>query len=267
MPALKRPDGAEIHWEERGRGPLIVIAHQILWSTPAVYADLVDDLAADHRVITYDARGCGQSSRHGPYDLDTDTDDVRAVIEAANGPAVVAAVGYSFSLVVRIAARRADLVSDVLAIGPAAAFVLPRSEWRDSDLMAGSDSVVEMILQMMSTDPRAAVRLVLAATNPELDDDQLRERVKLIDDYISNEASLERAQTWLQDDPTKQARELGDRLWILHGEPEALFEGRLSERVTELLPKAHILEMAAGPVSRPDLAAAWIRRLIASRVP
>jgi hypothetical protein len=148
---------------------------------------------------------------------------------------------------------------------PAAAAVLPRAELRNSDVMAGSDSVVEMLLQMMDTDPRAAVRVVIAATNPQLDDDQLRERVDLIDGYITKGATRERAQTWLEDDPTMEAQALGDRLWILHGETEALFEGTLAERVRELFPKAHIEQLAEGPISRPDLAAAWIRGLTASR--
>jgi hypothetical protein len=154
---------------------------------------------------------------------------------------------------------------DVLAVTPAAAAVLPRAEWTASDVMAGSDSIAEMLLQMMDTDPRAAVRMIIAATNPELDEDQVRERVDLLDDYISNGATRERAQIWLEDDATEQARALGNRLWILHGETEALFEGALAGRVRELFPNANIEQLPAGPISRPDLAAAWIRGLTASR--
>jgi pimeloyl-ACP methyl ester carboxylesterase len=265
MPVLTRPDGAEIHWEERGEGQLVLIAHQILWSYPGVYAGLIDDLAADHRVVTYDPRGCGRSSRHGPYEVATDVEDLQAVVQAANGSAIAVAVGFGFNLVVRVAARRPDLISDVLTMAPAAAAVLPRSEWRGSDVIAGSDSVVEMISQMMSTDPRAAVRVVIAATNPELNEDQLRERVDLVNDYITNEASIARVRTWLEDDTTEHAQELGDRLWILHGDTEALFEGELTERVSELFPEANIEQLPEGAVSRPDLAAARVRGLTASR--
>ena len=64
MPSpLQRPDGVEIHWEEQGQGPLVVVVHQLLWSFPQVYAELIGDLARDHRVVTYDARGCGASTR------------------------------------------------------------------------------------------------------------------------------------------------------------------------------------------------------------
>jgi adenylate kinase family enzyme len=60
---------------------------------------------------------------------------------------------------------------------------------------------------------------------------------------------------------SEQARALGDRLWILHGDTDRLFEGAMAARVAELFPKAHLEEVADGPVSRPDLTAAYVRRL------
>jgi pimeloyl-ACP methyl ester carboxylesterase len=261
MPAIERPDGVEIYREEQGRGPLVIVAHQILWSFPQVYADLIADLARDHRVVTYDPRGCGQSSRRGPYDAKTDADDLCAVAEAAGVHAVALAVGYGYNLVARVAADRRDLIADVLAVGPAASAMLPRSELKDAGVMAASDSVMEMLLKMLSTDPRMALRTVITATNPELDDDRLRERIDRASAYISPEAGLARVQAWLHDDTSKEASVLGDHLWILHGEAEPLFEGALAERVAELYPKAHIEQITGGAVSRPDLIAAWIRRL------
>jgi pimeloyl-ACP methyl ester carboxylesterase len=261
MPGVERPDGVEIHWDGQGRGPLVFIAHQILWSYPKVYAELISDLVRDHRVVTYDPRGCGLSSRRGPYDAETDAADLLAVVEAAGGDAVALAVGYGYNLVARVAADRRDLISDVLSVQPAAAAMLPRSELKDSGVIAASDSVIEMLMTMLSTDPRTALRTVVAATNPELGENQLRERVERVSAYISAEAALDRAQAWLQDDPSEQARVLGDRLWILHGEAEPLFEGALAARVAELYPKAHLEQNPGGPISRPELTAAWVRRL------
>lgn len=261
MAAVKRPDGVEIHWEAQGRGPLVLIVHQILWGYPEVYADLIADLARDHRVVTYDPRGCGQSSRRGPYDAQTDAGDLLAVAEAAGGQAVAFAVGYGYNLVARGAADRRDLISEILAVAPAAAAILPRSELKDSGVMAGSDSVAEMITKMLSTDARTALHTVVRASNPELDEDQLRERVDRASAYISPEAARDRVQAWLQDDTSEQASALGDRLWILHSEAEPLFEGAMAARVAELYPKARIEQMPGGAVSRPDLVAARIRRL------
>jgi pimeloyl-ACP methyl ester carboxylesterase len=261
VPTVERPQEIEIHWAGRGRGPAVLIAHQLLWSYPEVYADLLGDLAGDHHVVTYDPRGCGASSQRGPYDAETDAGDLLAVVEAAGGPAVALAVGYGYNVAVRVAARRPDLVSALVTVQPAAAAMLPRSELRDSGVLAGSDSVIEMLMQMMTTDPRSALRSVLSATNPDLDDDALRERLDRVSAYISPEAAHDRAEAWIEDDPTEHARGLGDRLWILHSGSEALFEGALAARVAELYPSAHMELIPGGPISSPRVVADRIRSL------
>src|SRR5438552_17382347 len=86
MPRLERPDGVELHWEERGQGPLVVLAPY--WSGhPGVYEALLLDLARDHRVVTWDARGTGQSTPAGPYDMETDCSDLAAIVDQAGGDA------------------------------------------------------------------------------------------------------------------------------------------------------------------------------------
>jgi pimeloyl-ACP methyl ester carboxylesterase len=261
MHAVERPDGVEIRWEEQGRGPLVLIVHQILWSFPQVYAELIADLARDHRVVTYDARGCGASTRRGPYDPETDAADLLAVAEAAGGAAVAVSVGYGYNIAVRVAATRPDAITDVLCLQPAAAAMLPRSELKGADVMAASDSVVQMLLQMMSTDPRAAIRTLLAAANPELDDEMLRERVAQTSQYVSHESTLARTRAWIADDASAQARALGGRLRILHGRPEQMYEGALVSHVAELYPEAQLEELRGGPISRPDLMAQRVRRV------
>ncbi len=261
MATVARPDGAEVHWEGHGGGPLVVIVHQLLWSYPQVYDELIRDLATDRCVVTYDPRGCGASSPQGPYDTETDAGDLEAVVEAAGGRAIAVAVGYGYNIAVRVAARRPELISTLLTVQPAAAAMLPRSELRESGVIAASDSVIEMLMQMMTTDPRTALRTVLAATNPDLGDDELRQRLDRVSDYMSAEAAQERAAAWFADDPSEHARALGDRLLILHSEAEPLFEGALVTRVEELYPEARLEQLAGGPISRPDLYAARIRRL------
>jgi len=265
MAVVERPDGVEIHWEERGRGPLVLIAHQVLWSYPGVYAELIADLARDHRVVTYDPRGCGASTRRGPYDTETDAGDLRAVVEAGGGEAVAFAVGYGYHLAVRVASAQRDAITEVLCVQPAAAAALPPAQLRGADVLAGSDSVLEMLRQLMSTDPRAAVRTLLGAANPELDEDELRERVARVWEYVSPEATVERTQAWLKDDPSERARALGPRLRILHSGPEPMYEGALRAQVAELYPEAQVEEFPGGPISRPDLFAARIRRTTGAR--
>jgi pimeloyl-ACP methyl ester carboxylesterase len=258
-----RPDGARIHLEARGEGPVVMLCHHAVWSHPAIYGDLIADLARDHRAIVYDPRGCGRSSRRGPYELETDADDLAAVVQAAGGAAVVIAVGDGFNRAARVAAARPDLLRHVLAIGPAPAIFLPRTALEGSDSVAASESVVDMLLQMMTTDPRAALRTIVTASNPDLDEDAVRERVDFVAEYVEAEATLERARKWLADDVSEQARILGDRLWIMYGGADPLFEGELGARVADSFPKAHLEEISDGPVSRPELTAARVRALTA----
>jgi pimeloyl-ACP methyl ester carboxylesterase len=260
MPTVERPDGARIQWLPRGEGPLVLMC-PVLWGHPGVYEDFIANLARDHCVVVYDPRGHGSSSRQGPYDGETDAADLEALAEAAGGGGVAVAVGNGFNRAVRVASSRPDLIANVLAVGPTAAAVLPRSELRRSGGVAGSDSVAEMFLQMLETEPRAALRMLIAATNSNLDEAAVRERVERVSEYSSPEAVLGRARVWLSDDVTEQARALGDRLWILHAGDEALFEGTSTTRVEELLPGAHVEEFADGLVSNPDLAAEVVRRL------
>ena len=107
MPAVERPDGARIHWEPRGEGPLVLIC-PVVWSYPGVYTRLMDDLSQDHRVVVHDPRGHGGSSREGPYDAETDRADLEAVVDAAGGEAVAIAVGDGFNRAVRVAAQMLD---------------------------------------------------------------------------------------------------------------------------------------------------------------
>lgn len=252
---------AEIHWEAQGSGPPVLIVHQVLWSYPQVYAELIDDLARDHRVVTYDPRGCGASAREGPYDTATDVADLLGVAEAAGGGATAVSVGYGFNLAARVGAERPDLLSTVVSIQPAAAAMLPRSELRASDSMAASDSVMELLLGMLTSDPRTALRTIVSATNPGLAEEKVRLRVDRVAEYMDPIAGRDRAEAWMADDPTEEARALGDRLWIVHSGPEQLFEGTLAARVAELFPEAHIEQLEGGPISAPRLFAEWIRRI------
>jgi pimeloyl-ACP methyl ester carboxylesterase len=265
MASLTRPDGAEIAWTGDGTGPLVVVAHQILWSYPGVYADLIAELSRDHRVVTYDARGCGGSSRQGPYDIETDTGDLAAVCEVAGGQAVALGVGYGYNLAVRVALAQPELVPAVLGVTPALATMLPREELNRAGVIGASDAVAEMLMTMLRTDPRAAMRSIVTITNPQLDEDGTRERVEYLSTYISDESALARGRVWLDDDPVEAARQLGARLWVQYGRAEVLFEGAFEERVAELYPQAHVEELEGGPVSRPDLVAERLRQITADQ--
>src|SRR3954468_10437648 len=97
MPTVPAPDGGAAHVETRGGGPLVVVAFG-LWAPPDALIALRDELAADHRVLTYDLRGTGRSERRGPYDLATDVADLADIVAARAPPATFVAAGGGLNL-------------------------------------------------------------------------------------------------------------------------------------------------------------------------
>jgi pimeloyl-ACP methyl ester carboxylesterase len=73
----------ELHVEDHGAGPPVVLIHGWPLSGRAWEAQVPALVAAGHRVVTYDRRGFGQSSQPwGGYDYDTFTDDLHALMTA-----------------------------------------------------------------------------------------------------------------------------------------------------------------------------------------
>jgi pimeloyl-ACP methyl ester carboxylesterase len=263
MASVQRPGGVELHYEDRGEGPLVMLAPW--WSGyPGVYEDFLSDLAGDHRIVTWDARGTGDSTRAGPYDIGTDGDDLEAMLDHVGHAAAVVGVANGCNIVVHVAARRPDLIASVIAFG---AGPFTRIDFAGSEAMIASDSVVAAFLEMLPRDYRGALRTVLSATNTQMSEEEVRDRVDFQSSYCSQEAAIDRVRAWAEDDPTRSAAALGDRLCIFSSEaiagswlPPLSERRRLMQRIT---PDARVEEVAddAGPISRPDLVAATIRRI------
>jgi pimeloyl-ACP methyl ester carboxylesterase len=242
-----------------------VVVANLFFNYPGYYRGLLDDLAADHRVVEYDLRGNGRSTQAGPYDLDTDAADLAALVEAVGAPAIAVTLGDGSMRAAKAARARPDAISAVLSLGGTP--VGPGRLGGSEGLMA-SESVVDGILRMAETDWRAALRSVIESVNPQLSQDQVRERVDRTVDYCPPEAGLARGRAWLDGDATDEARALGAKLWILDSgaNPWVPFDAALV-RTRELLPEAHIEQVADGPYSRPDLFTAVVRELTRAAEP
>lgn len=260
MPRVKRPDGVEIHWESQGKGPLVVLAHAF-FNYPEIFEGLLEDLATDHRVVTYHLRGAGESTHRGPYDLATDADDLVALLEDVGAPAVVVAVGDGCNRAVKAAAARPDLFHAVVTPG---GNPLGRIAAAGTDGLAGSDSVIEAVLQLAETDYRAALRTITDTANPQLDEDGVRARVNRTFAHCPHEPSAPRLRDWVSDRGVEEARSLGERLWILEHGRNPWFPIDAISKLRELLPEAHVAEMSDGPLTRPDLTSAVVRELTSS---
>ncbi|MEW2402751.1 alpha/beta hydrolase [Streptomyces sp. NPDC046862] len=111
-------DGARLHVEVHGTGdgPAVVLAHGWTCST-AFWAAQIRDLAAGHRVITYDQRGHGRSPSTPTCGTDVLADDLEAVLKATLSPGERAVmVGHSMGgMTVMAASERPAFREHVVA--------------------------------------------------------------------------------------------------------------------------------------------------------
>jgi pimeloyl-ACP methyl ester carboxylesterase len=263
MAWLDREQGIQIHWDEQGEGPLVVLAPYSIFH-PSVYDPIAAELARDHRIVRYDDRGAGESTREGPYDMDTGSGDLAAVIEAGGEAAVIVGLGDATHRAVRVCAERPELVEAIVVPGGMPA---GRDRLEHSEAMASSDTVVNAFLSMCETDYRGALRSLVTAGNPQMSEEEIRERVRLQAEYLPQQTAVARLRAWVEDDPLLAARACGDRLWMLSAEntgggwfPAGREAAKLSR---QLFPDAHVEEVEDGIVSRPDLTAAVVRRVTA----
>jgi pimeloyl-ACP methyl ester carboxylesterase len=262
MTMLRRPDGAEIHWDSRGEGPPVVLVQA--WSAgPEIFEGLIGDLSADHRVLSFHPRGAGLSTRVGPYDVETDVADLEAVLEDAGGaPAVAVALADGTNRALRVAARRPDLLDAVVS---PSGIPLTRELLGQSSSLA-SPSVIEALAQQVRSDYRGATRTIVSSNNPQLTEEEVRERVALAMEYCSHEAAVGRYEAWIADDPSHDARAVGERLVVLVHEGNPWYPPDLAERARAHFPQMQVLHVDDGVLSRPDLTANAVRSLTRARV-
>jgi len=263
MPRVQRPDGAEIEWRIQSEaGPLVAIA-LMATQPPAACSGIVEALGLDHRVLTYDLRGAGASSRVGPYDIETDAADFAAVVDGAGGDALAIALGDGGRRAVRAAAERPDLIHTVVVSGELP--LGPISMAGSREALADSPAVLEALLGMLETDYRMGLRTMLASSGESgWGEPALYARLDAIEAYSPREASVQRVRAWTEDDSRQHARALGDRLWYLHFPGNAWFKGSL-EAIRRGLPEARFEPVSEGVISRPQENAAAVRRILAAR--
>jgi pimeloyl-ACP methyl ester carboxylesterase len=253
---LKRPGGAEIHWDRRGdAGPVVYLVPLPMLAMPSNFEGLIADLARDHRVVTWDPRGIGGSSPTGPYDLATDAEDLAALIAESGAPGTLVSPGRSPASLV-VADTHPDLVAAVVLLGGVPRLERPVSG--DPGVLTDSDAVTEATLQMVKTDPRGLLRTWIQLGNPQLSDAALRARLEAQLAYCPQEAAIPRVESYLIHDSGRVCAALGERLWIVHWK-SPISMGQAVTHVKALLPEAHVVDADDGPISRPDLSAAVVR--------
>lgn len=105
MPFLGLPDGTRLHTTILGAGgtPVVMLHGLLVGNLATWYFGAGRALAAHRRVLLYDLRGHGRSSRpDAGYDVQTMTDDLEGLLaqEVAEGP--LALVGHSYGALIAL---------------------------------------------------------------------------------------------------------------------------------------------------------------------
>lgn len=142
--ATLRVPGARLHYEVRGRGPLVALVGAPM--DAASFAPLADLLATDHTVLTTDPRGVGRSPMDDP-DADSTpelrADDLSRLVSLLDaGPATV--VGSSGGAVTALALLQArpEQIGTVIAHEPPMTELLPDRD----QLRAGTEDLIATYL-------------------------------------------------------------------------------------------------------------------------
>jgi pimeloyl-ACP methyl ester carboxylesterase len=257
MPWVEREDGVRIWWEAAGVGPAVLFAQGYI-QHPGVFQGLLDEMAAHQRVIRYDPRGTGESTRSGPYDMDTDVSDMEAVAEAAGPVAAVVANGDAANRGVHFGARRPDLAQAIVALETVP---LSPGDTEGVESLVGSTGVLTALEAIMRADYRAGLRAALEPGNPGMTQDQVRDRLDQTMAYVGWDASIGRLNAWIRDLPGQDAVALGDRLTLAYEGAGGWFPAGLHEQARATLAEAQFVKLDAGAISRPDLTAAVVRRV------
>ncbi|OLF11452.1 alpha/beta hydrolase [Actinophytocola xinjiangensis] len=120
--------GATLHYEVRGTGPLLLIS-QSGEGDANRSTDLVDHLADDHTVLTYDRRGLSRSTPTRPATLPDHADDVHHLLAAlTDKPALMLGCSLGAVIGLHLAVRHPGQISTLIAHEPVAPWLLPAAE-------------------------------------------------------------------------------------------------------------------------------------------
>src|SRR5688572_7412893 len=97
-------DATRIAYEKSGKGPnLIVVNGALSYRKSKGVKELVDKLAQDFTVTSYDRRGRGKSGDTKPYHVEKEIEDIEALIDEAGGTAYLFGVSSGAALALNAA--------------------------------------------------------------------------------------------------------------------------------------------------------------------
>jgi 3-oxoadipate enol-lactonase len=177
-------DGGHLAYDVAGSGPTVVLVHGGLVDR-RLWDDQFRDLARDHRVIRYDLRGLGRSSRStGTFSYVDDLHRLMISLQVERATLVGLSLG-------------GGIVTDYALDHPerVAALVLVGSSLRGVDVPP-DPRAVEVFTTIAQTDPARAIAVMLDSLAMGSWDPQVRERLRVM--MADNLSGFLAAPPWLQ---------------------------------------------------------------------
>jgi 3-oxoadipate enol-lactonase len=178
MATFLTADGTELHYTDLGpRGTLALLFLHGWYAASTIWTPVVSRLAKLHRTIAVDMRGFGESNAAaGPYNVEIFSDDLSALIAAANlDPLVVIGHSMGAAIAQRFAIDRPEAVEGLVLIAPVPAGGLDFPAKVDAmfhGLPGNPQATNAWLSRLMSPEPPAAVRALVrsaaAAVRPEV---------------------------------------------------------------------------------------------------
>jgi non-heme chloroperoxidase len=242
----------EVYYEDHGSGSPVVLIHGWPLSGASWEKQTAALLAAGHRVITYDRRGFGRSSKPAVgYNYDTFAADLDAVLSTLN-LTDVSLVGFSMGTgeVTRyIGKYGAKRVRKAVLIGTLGPYLV-----KAADNPEGVDrSVFEGIKAAIKADRPAFLMEFLRnfynydVTGGKLVSERVLEENWNVGVGASAIGTLACVDTWIEDFRPDIARNTAPTL-ILHGDADRILPAdATSRRQTKMTKNARLVELKGGP--------------------
>ena len=121
-------NGARHHYISKGEGPPIVLLHGLGGSLHVWYG-VVENLSLHHHVVALDLRGHGRSDGGGSFSIPGFAEDVDALLNALELPAVTL-VGHSMGSLVaqHLAIKHAEAIDNLVLVGGISYFEPPMKQ-------------------------------------------------------------------------------------------------------------------------------------------
>jgi pimeloyl-ACP methyl ester carboxylesterase len=137
MKSVISKDGTRISYVQKGSGPaLILVGGALQTKEDQLFAKLIDILAKDFSVISYDRRGRGDSGDTTPYAVAREVEDLAALTKIQKGPFCIFGNSSGAHLALKFAVANSEIKKVAVYEAP---FI--------SDEQLGSSSAYKAVLQ------------------------------------------------------------------------------------------------------------------------